>query len=678
MASGQTGHRVETLVKRFLGIIICCFVVATAYIAYVIAERQTALQKFARYNDSWAVGQTVSEYMRLEHRLAAYALGMDDVDRDEVRLRLDIMLGRAELLKQGNLHVFVEQDPQRRELLLDLTNVLNTLDQRLDALDPEGLKTTLRSMAGLDASMTALASTAVEYDVALIDAAQNELRQLHLIYTGLAGGLIICGVVLVVMLLRHNSLLNRAHRKMKDLTQNLSEASGELKSQNYRLNHVAHHDALTALPNRILFRQDLEARLKTAVAGGPTAIIFLLDLDGFKDVNDTLGHDVGDGLLQGVATRLANLSREGDLVCRLGGDEFAVLTTGLNEQQAFDFARNVIDEISRPYQVSEREIKIGTCVGVALSDAVSGTDELFKQADLALYEAKSFGSAHACVFQCQMQTRLMEKKSFEADLKQALRKGELEVFYQPQVNTTTREICGYEALMRWFHPTRGQVPPSEFIPVAENIGLIHELGDWILRTASREAVRWPKSLKVAVNLSPVQFRSRNLIQSVVTILTQSGLDPNRLELEITESVLLDKNEQTLDTLKELKAVGIQIAMDDFGTGYSSLGSLRSFPFDKIKIDRSFIRDVTTRADAIAIVELVTGVARSLGMTTIAEGIETEEQFECVKQVGCEQVQGYLVGRPVPAAQLHHPNQIGDCDRSIGYEDLIDAHTVIGR
>ena len=664
--------------KRFLGIIICCFVVATAYIAYVIAERQTALQKFARYNDSWAVGQTLSEYMRLEHRLAAYALGMNDVDRDEVRLRLDIMIGRVELLKQGNLHAFVEQDPQRHELLVKLTNVLEMLDQRLDALDSEGLKTTLQSMAALDASMTALASTAVEFDVGLIDAAQAELRQLHLIYTGLAGGLILCGVVLVVLLLRHNSLLDGAHRKMKDLTDNLREASGELKSQNYRLKHVAHHDALTGLPNRILFRQDLEARLKTAIAGGPTAVIFLLDLDGFKDVNDTLGHDVGDGLLQAVASRLTKLSREGDLVCRLGGDEFAILTEGLTEKQAFDFARDVLDEISFPYHVSEREIKIGTCVGVAISNEELDADELFKHADLALYEAKSFGSGHACVFQSQMQTRLTEKKSFEADLKQALRNGELEIFYQPQVNTITREICGYEALLRWFHPKRGQVPPSEFIPVAENIGLIHELGDWVLRTACMEAARWPRLLKVAVNLSPVQFRSRNLIQSVVKILTQSGLDPNRLELEITESVLLDKNEQTLETLTQLKAVGIQIAMDDFGTGYSSLGSLRSFPFDKIKIDRSFIRDVTTREDAFAIVELVTGVGRSLGMTTIAEGIETEEQFACVKQVGCEQVQGYLIGRPVPASQLDHPRQVADCDSPFEYEGLIDVKAVSGR
>lgn len=657
--------------KRLLGIIICCFVVATAYIAYVIAERQTALQKFARYNDSWAVAQTLSEYMRLEHRLAAYALGINGVDRDEVRLRLDIMIGRVGLLKQGNLGAFVDLDPQRRDLLVKLGHVLDTLDQRLEGLDAEGIKAMLQSMAALDASMTALASTAVEYDVGLIDAAQAELRQLHLIYTGLAGGLILCGVVLVVLLLRHNSLLDGAHRKMKELTHNLREASAELTLQNYRLKHVAHHDALTGLPNRILFRSDLEARLKTAIAGGPTAMIFLLDLDGFKDVNDTLGHDVGDGLLQAVASRLTKLSREGDLICRLGGDEFAILSAGLTDKQAFDFARHVMDEISFPYQVSEREIKIGTCVGVAISEAEPDADELFKHADLALYEAKSLGSGHVCVFQSQMQTRLTEKKSFEADLKQALRNAELEVFYQPQVNTITREICGYEALLRWFHPVRGQVSPLEFIPVAENIGLIHELGEWVLRTACLEAAGWPRSLKVAVNLSPVQFRSRNLIQSVVTILTQSGLDPNRLELEITESVLLDKNEQTLDTLTDLKAVGIQIAMDDFGTGYSSLGSLRSFPFDKIKIDRSFIRDVTTRADAVAIVELVTGVGRSLGMTTIAEGIETEEQFACVKRIGCEQVQGFLIGRPIPAKQLEHLRQ------EFNPEDLIDGQALQG-
>lgn len=639
--------------RRILGVIICCFVVATAYIAYVITERQSALQKFSRYNDSWAIGQTVSEYMRLEHVLAGYALNLNQDARDEVRLRLDIMLGRLELLQQGNLRSFIQNDPQRRELFVNLTDILQMLDVRLDKLDAESIKPVLQSMGTLDAPMTALASSAVEYDVGLIDAAQAEVRQLHLIYTGLAAGLILCGVVLVILLLRHNKLLDRAHGSMQRLTHDLRQATGELQSQNFRLEHDAHHDALTGLPNRVLFRQDLEKRLQTAQSGGQSAIVLLLDLDGFKDVNDTLGHDVGDALLQAVAGRLTKLGERGDMVCRLGGDEFALLSTGLSEEEARGLADRLMETISQPYHVGELEIKIGTCVGVAISEGEPDTEELFKHADLALYEAKALGPGHASVFKSQMQTRLREKKSFEADLQNALENGEMEVYYQPQACTITREICGYEALLRWTHPIRGAVSPVEFIPVAEKIGVIHALGDWVLKTACLEAARWNKPLKIAVNLSPVQFRSLNLIQSVIDALEQSGLQAKRLELEITESVLLDKNEQTLSSLRQLKTLGIQIAMDDFGTGYSSLGSLSGFPFDKIKIDRSFVRDVTTRPDALAIVELVTGVGRSLKMVTIAEGIETEEQFECLKRLDCDQVQGYLIGKPMPASKLKH-------------------------
>jgi diguanylate cyclase (GGDEF)-like protein len=620
-------------VRRILGVIIFCFVLATAYIAYVIAERQTALQKFARYNDSWSIGQTVSEYLRLEHVLAAYALDPNDERREEARLRLDIMLGRLELLRQGNLRAFIQDDPQRRALFLALNSTLDGLDTGFDQLDGESIRPQLRAMAMLDGPMTALASTAVEYDVGLIDTAQAEVRQLHLIYTGLAAGLILCGIVLVLLLLRHNKLLDRAHGKMQRLTNDLQQATGELQSQNYRLEHDAHHDALTGLPNRVLFRQDLEERLRTAQTSRRSAMILLLDLDGFKDVNDTLGHDVGDALLQAVARRLAKIGSDGDVVCRLGGDEFALLTTGLAEADALLLAADLMEAISRPYLIGELEIKIGTCVGVAISQGEPNTEELFKHADLALYEAKALGPGHASLFRSQMQTRLREKKSFEADLQKALVNGEMAVFYQPQARTDTREICGYEALVRWDHPVRGAVPPMEFIPVAERIGFINLLGEWVLMTACLEAVKWTKPLKIAVNLSPVQFRSLGLIESVTQALAQTGLAADRLELEITESVLLDKNEQTLNTLRQLKALGIQIAMDDFGTGYSSLGSLSGFPFDKIKIDRSFVRDVTTRLDALAIVELVTGVGRSLKMITIAEGIETEEQFECLKRLG---------------------------------------------
>jgi EAL domain-containing protein (putative c-di-GMP-specific phosphodiesterase class I) len=263
------------------------------------------------------------------------------------------------------------------------------------------------------------------------------------------------------------------------------------------------------------------------------------------------------------------------------------------------------------------------------------------------------GTGHISIFQPYMLTRLLEKKAFEADLMSALKNNEMAVFYQPQVNTYTREICGYEALLRWKHPQRGSVSPAEFIPVAEKIGLIHELGDWVLKVASEEAASWREPLKIAVNLSPFEFIAPDLVQRVEAILRETGLAPQRLELEITESALLNKNELTLQALRGFKAMGIQIAMDDFGTGYSSLGSLSSFPFDKIKIDRTFIHDLTTNPDARAIVELVTGIGQSLGMITIAEGIETEEELECLKQVGCDQVQGYLFGHPVPACELKH-------------------------
>jgi len=624
---------------------------ATAYIAYVIAERQTALQKFSRYNDSWSIGQTVSEYMRLEHVLATYALNMNDDTLEETHLRLDIMLGRLELLQQGNLRSFIQDNPQRRELFTKLSDALNDLDNRLDQLDAEAIKLQLDSMATLDGPMTALASSAVEYDVGLIDAAQAEVRQLHLIYTALAAGLILCGVALFILLLRHNRLLDRAHGSMQRLTSELQQATCELQSQNYRLEHDAHHDALTGLPNRVLFRLDLEKRLLAAKTGQKSAIILLLDLDGFKDVNDTLGHDIGDALLQAVADRLTGLGQKDDIVCRLGGDEFAVLSTGIPEQEALEFSNLLMEKIGQPYHLGELEIKIGTCIGIAISKGEPNTEELFKHADLALYEAKALGPGHASIFRPQMQTRLREKKSFEADLQKSLLNSELKVFYQPQARTDTREICGYEALVRWNHPVRGAVSPLEFIPIAEKIGFIHTLGDWVLKSACSEAARWSKPLKIAINLSPVQFGSPNLIESVINALEQSGLHVGRLELEITESVLLDKNEHTLNALRQLKALGIQIAMDDFGTGYSSLGSLSGFPFDKIKIDRSFIRDVTTRLDALAIIELVTGIGRRLKMITIAEGIETEEQFECLKRLGCDQVQGFLIGEPVPASEL---------------------------
>lgn len=635
--------------RKVLAVIICCFVLATGYIAYVIAQRQTALQKFARYNDSWAVSQTVSEYLRLQNNLYGFLANPQRVTRDDLRLRMDLMLGRLELLKQGNLGAFIGDRPESHELVKRLSTVLSDLDSRIDTLEPSDVEPILETMSVLDGPLTTLASSSVAYDVEVVDNAHSEVRELHTIFTALAAGLILCGVALILLLNRHNNLLHRAHKETRGLTDELRSATLELQANNARLEHDAYHDALTELPNRSLFRKELNERLTSVDAG--TSIILLLDLDGFKDINDTLGHDVGDALLQAVATRLSSMREDADIVCRLGGDEFAFITSARDEEDALSFAEKVILQISRPYNLGELEIKIGTCVGIAVSSDVTTADELFKRADLALYESKRLGPGRISVFQPHMQQQLAEKRSFEADLQTALQNNEMEVYYQPQMFTKTREICGFEALLRWTHPVRGKVPPSEFIPVAERTGLIHSLGKWAMDVACQEAKTWKGNLKIAINLSPIQFHSTSLVQNVVDALDKSGLDASRLELEITESVLLNKSDDTIETLEKLKNVGIKIAMDDFGTGYSSLGNLRGVPFDKIKIDQAFLRDVATDTDALAIVEFVVGMAKSLRMTTIAEGIETEEQFECMTRLGCDQMQGYLIGRPAPAEKL---------------------------
>ncbi|HEX5935549.1 MAG TPA: EAL domain-containing protein [Pseudorhizobium sp.] len=637
--------------KRLLAIIVCCFILATGYIAYVIAERQAALQKVARYNEAWTVSQTLAEFMRLEHRLASHGLDPAMVDLEEVRLRLDFMFSRLDTFEQGTLREFIGSDEHHQQVLRTLRTTLEALDRDLMRSEHLDLARHLASLAALDGPMTRLASAAAEFGTSRIDQDQGHLIRLHLIYTALAAGLITCGIALLILLLHHNRLLNKAHKGMRRLTENLQEASDELQAHNHRLTHVAHHDSLTGLPNRIQFRERLDEILDApGNSRHPIALLFL-DLDGFKDVNDTLGHDVGDALLKAVAERLQAALDGSDFVCRLGGDEFAILTSGGEDGRGLDVARRLIEDVGTPYSVNGREIQIGTSIGVAVSDDGVAPDDILKQADLALYEAKASGRGKASLFRPAMFTELQDRKSFETDLREALAKGEMQLHYQPQVSAVSREVEGYEALLRWNHPLRGQVSPALFIPVAEQAGMIHELGDWALRTACHEATTWERPLRIAVNLSPVQFHSKALLANILEALRQSGLDPERLELEITESVLLDASERTLTTLNSLKEIGVNIAMDDFGTGYSSLGKLRSFPFDKLKIDRSFIRDIARQADALSIVTLVIGMAKGLGMTTTAEGVETEEQYQCLRQLGCDQIQGYLFGAAQPSDDL---------------------------
>jgi len=419
-----------------------------------------------------------------------------------------------------------------------------------------------------------------------------------------------------------------------------------------KISHMARHDALTGLPNRVLFHEQLEQGLRRAGSGDQLAVL-CLDLDHFKDINDSLGHPIGDALLKEVGRRLRATVGESDTVARLGGDEFSVVQIGRSEEAAArSLAGRLVEAISAPYEIDGHQIVIGVSIGISLSPQDgSDPDELLKNADLALYRAKADGRGTYRFFETGMDARAQARRLLEMDLRAALQRDEFQPYYQPIRDVASGRVVAFEALLRWNHPQRGLIAPINFIPLAEETGLIVQLGEFMLRSACADAATWPDDIDVAVNLSPVQFKNPNLIASVTEALTASGLAARRLELEITESVLLQNSEATLTTLHELRAMGVRISLDDFGTGYSSLSYLRSFPFDKIKIDRSFVSELATREDSMAIIRAVTGLGRSLGIVTTAEGVENDAQLELLRREGCTQAQGYLFSKPRPASDV---------------------------
>ncbi|RYC29138.1 EAL domain-containing protein [Lichenibacterium minor] len=414
-------------------------------------------------------------------------------------------------------------------------------------------------------------------------------------------------------------------------------------------------DPLTALPTRARFTAALgEAGARLERSGRGFAVL-AVDLDRFEQVNDTLGHRVGDALLRKVAERLATALGPADAAARFGGDAFAVLQDGVSrDEDAAVLARRIVDLLGRAYMVEGHLINIGASVGVALAPT-DGADAaaLIRNADLALRRAKLDGRGGFRFFEPEMDERVQARRRLELDLRRAVAAQEFELVYQPQMNLETNRIVGCEALIRWRHPERGTVSPGDFIPLAEEVGLIVGIGEWVLRTACREAARWPGDLTVAVNLSPAQFRGGGFVATVASALEESGLDPRRLELEITEGLLLHDSEANVATLHALRGLGLRIAMDDFGTGYSSLSYLRSFPFDRIKIDRSFVSGDPSggTGGAMAIVRAVAGLGAALGMATVAEGVETPEQMDSIRREGCTDVQGFLISRPISAADI---------------------------
>jgi len=413
-----------------------------------------------------------------------------------------------------------------------------------------------------------------------------------------------------------------------------------------RIRFLAHHDPLTRLPNRVVFLNEVDGMMKGLGSADERVALLYLDLDKFKDVNDTLGHPVGDALLERVGDRLRRCLRERDVVARLGGDEFAIAFSAEGaEKIAISLAERIIRAVSAPYDIKGHVVTIGVSVGIAMSDDVSDADTLMRRGDMALYAAKAQGRGTWRVFEPAMQSELHERLETETDLRRAIDRNELRVVYQPLVDLTNSRIVGFEALLRWEHATRGLIGPDRFIPVAEDSGLIREVGAWCLDRACRDIAAASRDVKLSVNLSPVQLRSGAIVDVVRQALTASGLPAQRLELEITENAFLEDDEKIVARLFELHAMGVRIVLDDFGTGYSSLNYLRRFPFHKIKIDKVFVREATSRADSSAIIRSVVELAQRLGMTTTAEGVETEAQLALVRGTGCTEGQGWLFGKP---------------------------------
>jgi diguanylate cyclase (GGDEF)-like protein len=427
---------------------------------------------------------------------------------------------------------------------------------------------------------------------------------------------------------------------------------GKIAEREQRITQLAFNDVLTGLPNRTMFQQQLDHSFRASAGNGGLFALHCLDLDQFKVINDTLGHPAGDALLVEAARRLQHAAR-GHFVARLGGDEFVVLQTIGDDRDAIDrLARDILGEMARPITLDGNEVVPSTSIGIAIAPQDGEESEtLLRSADLALYRAKEAGRGTYAFFEESLNERAQQRRQLEADLRLALERREFELFYQPLFDLEQNQICSFEALLRWRHPERGLVSPADFVSVAEDTGLIVPLGAWVIREASARAATWPGGIRVAVNVSAVQFHRGSLHDSIVRALADSGLEPNRLEVEITESIFLEGGEVTLRLLHSLRALGVRIALDDFGTGYSSLSYLQSFPFDKLKIDRSFIQNLLTREGASAIVHAITELAGALGIETTAEGVEETAQLMELRAHGCSSVQGYLFAEPMTATDV---------------------------
>jgi len=611
-----------------------------------VHERQQELQKLTHYANSWSAGQLVAEYYRFESWLGLYTID-ETMTRDDVRLHLDIMLSQSDLLKEGDLGQYIYSNKTLHELAVKLENTLDYLDANIEKMTRSEIQDYLKVMYSLDAPLSSLSSAALNKDINLINSANSNIQTLYSIYSAVSVLLIILSAILGVLIFYQNRNILKAHLQVKTLAGELQESKEKLQIQNAKLEYDVYHDPLTELSNRLFFWDNLNKTIEIATSNKSAVTVMLFDLDRFKEVNDTYGHDAGDMLLRLISQRLISMRLPPDFLYRLGGDEFAFLSNDLTESQAVTLAQKICDCINQPYTIYNTIINITTCVGIVNSENERRSDYLYKFADLALYEAKNEGAGKIKVFRQRMLDKLLESRTLEHDMALALVNKEFVVYYQPIVDSFSQEIYSYEALIRWVHPQKGLLPPDSFIPVAEKTGMISEMGKSVLEMACREAASWAIPVKISVNVSPVQLSSKAFAGIVLSILKETGLPADRLELEVTESSLFIESNTPMNTLNKLRELGVKISIDDFGTGYSSLSRLSQLAFDKIKIDKSFVHSISTKEDALNIIKLIVGMAKSLNMRTVAEGVETQEQLINLQALGCDFVQGYLFSKPQP-------------------------------
>lgn len=632
--------------NRILAGIICFLFISTGYISFLVHERQQELQKLTHYAAAWSAAQIVSEYYRLESMLGIYSID-ETMPVDDVRMRLDLMLSQSDLMKEGDLRSYIESSKAQHTLALQLEKTLEYLDMHLEKMDRSEIQEYLKKMQTLNAQLGRLSSGALDKDINSINDANLKIKTLYYIYSATSLLLIIMSAILGVLVFYQKRNILKTHLQVQNLADALQDSKEKLQAQNAKLEYDIFHDSLTQMNNRHFFWGNLNETIESAVKSNNSVVVMLFDLDRFKEVNDTYGHDVGDMLLRQISHRLISMGLISDTLSRLGGDEFAFISSGLTESCAVSLAQNIIDAISQPYTLDNTIINITTSVGIVISDTERRSDYLYKFADLALYEAKNEGAGKIKVFRQWMLEKLQESRTLEHDMAKALVNKEFVVYYQPIVDSFSREIYSYEALIRWIHPLKGLLSPDSFIPVAEKTGMINEMGKSVLEMACREAASWVIPAKISVNVSPVQLSSNAFAEIVLSILNETGLSAERLELEVTESSLFTENNAPMNTLNMLRELGVKISIDDFGTGYSSLSRLSRLAFDKIKIDKSFVHSLSTQEDALNIIRLITGMAKSLNMKAVAEGVETQEQLESLQVLGCDFSQGYLFGKPQP-------------------------------